>query len=88
MAITFNAKAARDMTDQAIVNAEKEERKKIEDLLEKLIIPEIKTAASKGLGVCSINTATDVNVGKLEKVLVEEMGFNVARKNTEFTIRW
>ena len=35
MAITFNAKEARDMTDKAILNAEREERKKIEELLEK-----------------------------------------------------
>ena len=58
------------------------------ELLEKVVIPEIKNAANKGAGVCVINVTTEFNVGKFEKVLTEEMGFNVARKNTEFTIRW
>ena len=88
MAISFNAKMARDMTDTAIINIEKEERRKIEEVIEKIIIPEIKTAANKGLGVCAITIASEVNFGKLEKTLTEEMGFNVARKNAEYTIRW
>lgn len=88
MAITFNAREARDMTDKAVMIADKEDRRKIEELLEKTVIPEIKNAANKGLSICVITVTTEFNIAKFEKVLTEEMGFNVARKNTEFTIRW
>ena len=88
MLITFNAKEARDMTDKAVMIADKEDRRKIEELLEKTVIPEIKNAANKGLAICVITVTTEFNIAKFEKILTEEMGFNVARKNTEFTIRW
>lgn len=88
MANLFNAAKAREITTQAIANIEREDRRKIDEALTKLIIPEIEKTANKGLFSCVVNVDASINVGKLEKVLAEELGFTVARKSQEFTIRW
>ena len=84
----FNAAKAREITTQAIANMEREERKKIDEALVNTIFPLVEKTAQKGLYSIVVTVEANVNMAKLEKVLVDELGFSVTRKNTEFSIKW
>ena len=84
----FNAAKAREIAKQAAANIEREERRKIDDTLATVIFPIIERTANQGQYSTVIAIEANVNMSKLEKVLIDELGFTVTRKNAELAIKW